>query len=187
MNPNEDAVYRCFTFLKSLPAMLPDGFSGFNFETILYDRDEWPLNLTETCSNFVRADDEASTLPPGLFGPSRVPDDDEETIDLPDDYLVNAPTNLQRFMTYAHNRISQNTVPQVSDRASESAHHLAAAPSFLSPVRGSDLMPVIAAAGLHRGANDRVVDLRADVPPQRRLGCARRAAHRTHRRTADAC
>ena len=161
MNPNEDAVYRCFTFLKSLPAMLPDGFSGFNFETILYDRDEWPLNLTETCSNFVR-----------------VPDDEEETIDLPDDYLVNAPTNLQRFMTYAHNRISQTTVPQVSDRASESAHHLAAAPSFLSPVRGSDLMRVTAAAGFLDGANDRVVDLRADVPPQRRLGCARRVARR---------
>ena len=120
LDPTPEANYRCLTFLKSLPAMLPDGFSGANFETILYDREDWPLNLTETCSNFVRADDDASTLPPNLLGPSRLPDDDEEeTIDLPDDYLVNAPTNLQRFMSYAHNRISQNTVPQVSERASE--------------------------------------------------------------------
>ena len=166
MNPNEDAVYRCFTFLKSLPAMLPDGFSGANFETILYDRDEWPLNLTETCSNFVRADDDASTLPPGLLGPSRVPDDDDETIDLPEGYLVNSANNIQRFFIHAHNRISQNTVPQVrervSERVSESAHHLA--------VRGSDLKRITAAAGVRHVVLPALLDLRDEVHAQQHLG-----------------
>ena len=69
MNPTPEATYRCWTFLKSIPAMLPDGYSGANFETILYDRGEddgmyadsggltWTLNLTE-----VRCTTETATV-----------------------------------------------------------------------------------------------------------------------------